>query len=72
MHVHEDILIGVNRGTIAWGKGNGNCSNVDNTNPVHNVFTYTRDEMVLQWIENIVPDVIVVGNMDFQLRNYLK
>ena len=68
MHVHEDIQIGVTQGLI----GNDNCDNNPKNESAYSQFTNLRDEVILQWIERIVPDVFVVGNMVFQLRNYVK
>ena len=64
MHVHEDIQIGVT--SRVSGKHNF-CNDTANEHR-YSEFTNLRDNEILTWIQKIVPDVFVVGNLGFHLQ----
>ena len=61
--VDQDIQIGVTRGR----RGLGDCKN--NGGPYNNDFIDLRNDMILNWIMQIVPDVYVSGNIIYVYSN---
>ena len=66
--VDQDIQFAVTHGYI-WGNKGSECK--DDGGPYTNIFTDLRNDMILNWIMGIVPDVYVIGNTIYVHSNTL-